>query len=93
MTVPAFTPEHRPRLRRGVKLARDAARDTDILNAPERIVVLDEIAADILKSCDGRNTIAAIATALAAAHGEDEALVRTDIIELLTDLSAQGFVE
>lgn len=93
MTPPRFTPDHTPRLRRGVKLARDAARNTDILNAPERIVVLDDIAAEILKSCDGRNTIAAIAAQLAAAHCEDEELVRTDIIELLTDLSAQGFVE
>lgn len=93
MMAPAFSAQHLPRLKRGVKLARDVARNTDILNAPERVVVLDDIAAEILKSCDGRNSIAAIATRLAAAHGEDETVVCADIIELLTDLAAQGLVE
>ena len=50
MTAPTLSPDHKPRLKRGVKLARDTARNTDILNAPERIVVLDEIAAEILKT-------------------------------------------
>ncbi|HRE61266.1 MAG TPA: pyrroloquinoline quinone biosynthesis peptide chaperone PqqD [Micropepsaceae bacterium] len=93
MTGFALSPDHRPRLKRGVKLARDAARNTDILNAPERIVVLDEIAAEILKSCDGNNSIAMIAASLAAAHAEDEAVVCADVMELLSDLVAQGFVE
>ncbi len=88
-----ITPEHRPRLKRGVKLARDVARDTAILNAPERIVVLDDIAEDILRRCDGATRIAAMAEALAAKHGEEAALVQADIIALLSDLHAQGFVE
>lgn len=88
-----ITPEHRPRLKRGVKLARDVARDTAILNAPERIVVLDDIAEAILRRCDGATTIAVMAEALAAEHGEETALVQADIIALLADLHAQGFVE
>jgi len=88
-----LTTQHIPRLRRGVKLARDVARDTAILNAPERIVVLDDIAEAILRRCDGATSIAAMAEALAADHGEETALVQADIIALLSDLHAQGFVE
>jgi hypothetical protein len=44
MGLPAET---RPKLARGIRLQFDTARDQWILQAPERVLVLDEIAADV----------------------------------------------
>jgi pyrroloquinoline quinone biosynthesis protein D len=79
----------RPRLAAGVRLARDERRDRWVLQAPERVIVLDEIAYEIIRRCDGR-TVGAVVDDLALAFeaGEDE--IATDVLALIDDLRARG---
>jgi pyrroloquinoline quinone biosynthesis protein D len=75
-----------------IKLHFDGVRKRWVLLAPERVLVPDEIAIDILQRCDGMATVGAIAAALAekyAAHREE---VTRDVIEMLQDLTDKGVV-
>jgi pyrroloquinoline quinone biosynthesis protein D len=87
MTVDAAV---RPRLRPGVRLVHDAARDARVLLYPEGVLVPNETAAEVLARCDGTATVADIAAALAARYdGVDEA----DIGALLARLAEGRLVE
>ena len=47
-----------PALARGVRLRFDKARDVWVLLAPEKVLMPDQIAIEILKRCDGKATVA-----------------------------------
>jgi pyrroloquinoline quinone biosynthesis protein D len=81
-----------PRLPRHIKLRFDEARQRWILLAPERVLVPDEIAIEILQRCDGVATVASIAEALAGKYEAPRDEVERDIIELLQDLADKGTV-
>ncbi|TXH38199.1 MAG: pyrroloquinoline quinone biosynthesis peptide chaperone PqqD [Rhodospirillaceae bacterium] len=83
MGLPAET---RPKLARGIRLQFDAARDQWILQAPERVLVLDEIAAEVLQRCTGEADITAIIASLAAAFDAEPGEIAADVDELLTGL-------
>ena len=81
-----------PRLPRGVRLRFDEERRRWTLLAPERVFVPDEIAAEILRLCDGVATVAAIADALAAKFGAPRDEVARDVTEMLQGLADKGVV-
>lgn len=81
-----------PRLPRGVRLRFDEERRRWTLLAPERVFVPDEIAAEILRLCDGVATVAAIADALAAKFGAPREEVARDVTEMLQGLADKGVV-
>ena len=82
-----------PRLAPGVRLQRDAAREGRwLVQAPERVLVPDAIAAAVLRRCDGRSSVAALAAALAGEYAAPRAVVESDIVELLQDLADKGIV-
>ncbi len=56
-----------PRLKPGVRRRYDAARGQNILLAPERVLVLDDIANAVLETLNGATTIEALCAALADA--------------------------
>jgi pyrroloquinoline quinone biosynthesis protein D len=79
-----------PRLPPHVKLRFDEARTRWVILAPERVLVPDEIALEILKLCDGVASVAAIADQLAAKFAAPRAEVGGDVIEMLQDLADKG---
>lgn len=81
-----------PRLPRGVRMRFDEERRRWTLLAPERVFVPDEIAAEILRLCDGVATVAAIADALAAKFGAPREEVARDVTEMLQGLADKGVV-
>jgi pyrroloquinoline quinone biosynthesis protein D len=81
-----------PRLPRHIKLRFDEARQRWVLLAPERVLVPDEIAIEILQRCDGVATVAAIADTLAQKYQAPRDEVERDIIELLQNLADKGTV-
>ena len=83
----------RPRLKRGVRLQFSEPRGQWIVQAPERVLMPDEIALAVLRRCDGAASVAAIGAALAAEYGAPEETVLADVIELLQDLAAKGVIE
>lgn len=50
----------RPALARSVVLRHDRVRRTDLLVLPERVVVLNGRAADVLRLCDGHRQVGEI---------------------------------
>ena len=81
-----------PRLPRHIKLRFDEARQKWVLLAPERVMMPDDIALDILQRCDGISSVAAIAGALAAKYEAAQVELEKDVIELLQDLADKGVV-
>ena len=82
-----------PRLRRGVKLRFDATRDAWVLLAPERVLMPDEIAVEILKRCDGTATFGTIVDDLCRTYEAERALIAQDVGAMLQDLAEKGVVE
>jgi pyrroloquinoline quinone biosynthesis protein D len=81
-----------PALGRGVRLRFDQARSAWVLLAPERVLMPDEIAVEILKRCDGKATVSAIVADLARAFEAEPALVAADVRSFLQDLADKGMV-
>jgi pyrroloquinoline quinone biosynthesis protein D len=92
MTAVALTEASVPRLAAGVKLRHDAARDRWTLLAPERIIVPDEIALEILRRVDGKASVGAICDDLAAKFSAPREVIATDVVALLVSLAEKGFV-
>ncbi len=79
-----------PRLPPGVKLQFNRQHDKWIIQAPERVFELDQIALEIIKRCDGETSVAAIVDDLAQAFRAVRAVIETDVIGLLLGLADNG---
>ena len=82
----------RPRLRPGVRLQFDAVRRQWVVQAPERVLMPDEIALAVLQRCDGATSLAAIGDELARLYQAPGEEVLADIVELLQDLAGKGVI-
>lgn len=82
-----------PAFRRGVKFRFDAVRDAWVLLAPEKLFMPDDTAVEILKLVDGERPISAIVDDLAARFNAPRALIASDVIAALDDLSARGGIQ
>ena len=81
-----------PRLARGVRLRFDRARDAWVLLAPERVLMPDEAAVEILRRCDGEAAVEAIVGDLCQTYDADRAEVMADVRAFLQDLADKGMV-
>jgi len=82
---PGLPMSWRPSLSPGTMLRHCPIRDAELLVVPERIVVLNDEAAAIVRLCDGRRTVQEI-----AAEFPPEAL--DDVAEFLEDVRTQGWM-
>lgn len=81
-----------PALARGVKLRFDEARDAWVLLAPERVLMPDDIAVEILKRCDGKADVDAIVADLCQAFSAERAQVEPDVHGFLQDLADKRMI-
>lgn len=81
-----------PKLARHVKLRFDKARNCWVLLAPERVLMPDDTALEVLQSLDGNATVQAIAERLAADYDAPAATIAQDIQAMLQDMADKGFV-
>jgi pyrroloquinoline quinone biosynthesis protein D len=81
-----------PALARGIKLRFDKARDAWVVLAPEKVLMPDQIAVEILKRCDGKAQVTAIVDDLAVAFSADRDQVAADVRAFLQDLADKGIV-
>jgi pyrroloquinoline quinone biosynthesis protein D len=81
-----------PRLPPHIKLRFDAVRQRWTLLAPERVLVPDEIATEVLQCCDGVRTVGTIAETLARKYEAAVDEVQGDIIARLQELADKGAV-
>ncbi len=82
-----ITEQSVPGLPVGVKLRFDKRRDQWVILAPERLFVLDAIALEIVKRCDGAASVAEIVDDLAATFAAPRDVILKDVGALLQDLA------
>ena len=70
------TAASKPSLARGRRLHYDMLRDKWVIQAPERVLSPDPIAVEVLKLCDGKRTVAAVATGCSASEATQCPLCR-----------------
>lgn len=87
-----LTAESRPGLSPHVRLKQDNTRGGWVLLGPERVLLLDKLAAEVLELCDGARSISEISDVLAARHSAPLAEVRGDVIEMLQNLFDKRFL-
>ncbi len=82
-----------PILPRHAKLRFDEARKKWIINAPERVFELDEVAAEIMQLVDGLLSIDSIVKKLLKKYEEaSEQEVTLDVLSMLQSLADKGFI-
>ncbi|MGH7071884.1 MAG: pyrroloquinoline quinone biosynthesis peptide chaperone PqqD [Acetobacteraceae bacterium] len=91
-TSATLTAESRPGLSPHARLRKDSARGGWVLLGPERVLMLDDVAAEVLALCDGRASIAGIADLLAERHSAERAEVLGDVMEMLQNLRDKGLL-
>ncbi len=88
----SLTEDSVPRLPRHVKFRFDRSREAWVVLAPERVLMPDEIAVEILKRCDGAASIGAMIDDLARTFEADRSVVQTDVLAMLQDLADKGII-
>ena len=68
----------------------DDVRQRWIILAPERLMLPDEQAVEILKLVDGKTGVSAIVDSLAARYQAPRELIATDVTTMLQDLADKG---
>lgn len=81
--VPAFAP--------GVRLAHNEAQGW-VLLAPERVFRTDDISREILKRCNGKNTIASIVNELGGIFEAPREQIFADVSAMLAQLVQKKLV-
>jgi len=67
----------------------DEARQSWVVLAPERVIMLDEIAYEIVRRCDGTSTVAEITADLATSFEAEPGEVAADVDRLIDELLAK----
>jgi pyrroloquinoline quinone biosynthesis protein D len=86
MTMPQLSSEARPGLAPGVRLTFDKARDRWVVLAPERVLVPDETALEILQRCNGAKQLDTIVAELATVYSADPSEIENDVRDMLGSL-------
>ena len=89
----SLSEESRPILAPHVVLKRDEARSRWVILAPERVLVPDETAAEVVGMTDGKATIAEIVDRLAEKYAAPRQEIAGDVLEMLQDLADQGYLK
>jgi pyrroloquinoline quinone biosynthesis protein D len=88
MTV-ALSLTDRPQLRRGVRAAADPLSGETVLLFPEGVLVMNETAAAVVRTCDGNHSVADVVQSVGEVY--DDVAVE-DVMSLLRDLIVQGLL-
>ena len=78
------------RLAPHVKFRHDDTRGRWVILAPERLLLPDEPAVEILKLLDGQRSVAQVIDALAARFDAPRAVIGGDVTTMLQDLVDKG---
>ena len=87
---PALSPEGRPKLQTFVRLEYDKTRERWVLQAPERVLVLDETGKEIVEQCGGERSIGEIVDHLAEAYDAPRDVIAHDVNAVIKLLSDKG---
>jgi pyrroloquinoline quinone biosynthesis protein D len=82
-----------PRFPRGTRFRFDATRQAWVILAPERLMMPDDIAVEVLKLVDGARSVAVIADQLAGRFGAPRDEILTDTLLMLQELADDTVLE
>ncbi|GBR53918.1 pyrrolo-quinoline quinone synthesis protein PqqD [Neokomagataea thailandica NBRC 106555] len=85
-----INPERVPTLARGYRLQHDKVRNLWLIQAPERALVLEGAAPEIMKLVDGSRTANTIIETLVAQYDAPHDLIAQDVYTLFADLTQKG---
>jgi pyrroloquinoline quinone biosynthesis protein D len=88
----AMSEDSRPRLPRHARLQLDKSRNVWVILVPERVLVPDETAIEVVRLCDGVATVADIVDQLAKKYAAERSLIAADVIAMLQDLADKGYL-
>jgi pyrroloquinoline quinone biosynthesis protein D len=85
-------PTSRPKLQSFVRPQYDETRERWVLQAPERVLALDETGKAIIDLCTGEATVAAIIDRLAGEYDAPRDMIEHDVLVVLRLLHDKGFL-
>jgi coenzyme PQQ biosynthesis protein PqqD len=85
--------ESRPRLASKARLRFDKKSSRYMLLYPERGLVLNPTAADVLQRCDGERTVGSIVEELAQQYGHQAPAVEQEVMQFLQVMADRGLVQ
>ena len=85
--------ESRPVLASKARLRFDRKSSRYMLLYPERGLVLNLTAADVLQRCDGERTVGAIVAELAQRYGQEPPAVEREVMEFLQTMADRGLLQ
>ena len=81
-----------PRLASKAKLRFDRKAGKTMLLYPEKGLVLNDTAADVLKLCTGEHTVRSIVEELAKKYNQDSSVIEREVLVLLNSMTERGLV-
>lgn len=84
--------QSRPQLKGYARLQYDPVRSAWALLSPEKVFWPDEVSLDILRLCDGRNTVLQIVSELAGQYDAAREDIAPDVEEFLQEWSDRFLV-
>ena len=88
----ALSPKGRPKLQSFVRLQYDDTRERWVLQAPERVLVLDETSKEIVVLCDGKVSIGDIVDRFVAVYEAPRDVIAHDVGAVIQLLKNKGLV-
>ena len=80
----------RPKLQSFVRLQYDETRECWVLQAPERVLVLDETGKEIVQLCNGERSVQEIVDRLASTYDAPRDVIAHDVNEVIKFLRDKG---
>jgi pyrroloquinoline quinone biosynthesis protein D len=81
-----------PKFAAGVRLKYDEVRSCWVLLAPERVIMPDETAVEILRRCDGLASLGTIIDELAKSYDADREVIAEDVCAMVDELAGKGML-
>ena len=85
--------ESRPRLASKARLRFDKKSSRYMLLYPERGLVLNPTAADVLQRCDGERTVGSIVEELTRQYGHQATAVEQEVMHFLQAIADRGLLQ
>ncbi len=87
-----INPDSQPQLEPFVRLQYDEARQRWVLQAPERVLVLDETSKEIIDLCTGEASVGQIVDRLAADYEAPRDMIEHDVLAVLRLLADKNLL-
>jgi len=86
-------PYRRPRLTQGVRLQMDMLTGNPVLLYQETVILMNQTGYEVLRRCDGTQTLSEIISSLAREYQMTESTLFQDVSQYVGAMNQKGLVE